>query len=145
MKLVSSPYRWLPRTFLPNLRGWYYDIYYGISNLRTFFEAVWWFRAWDWDGLAGLIETSAREMRKSHLPGHLLRAPRTAKQLLIVAELCKRLRENVYFEQAGYDPKTWDKRDRFTRQKLAKHSGYMAAQDAKYLGKMMQRITHWWD
>lgn len=135
MKIIEFPYRWLPRTVFSNLGHIYWDLKNGIGNLIVFFEAVWWFRSWDWTGLVGLIEVSAREMRGSIEANTVkhVRWEKDARQLLILEELCKRLRDDNYFHNAGYDPKTWERRPDFECRKIAEHASYMSSQDAVYL------------
>lgn len=147
MKLISFPYRWLLRTVFKNIGHIYWDLKNGIGNLVTFFEAVWWFRSWDWTGMVSLLEVSAREMRGSievNTVKHV-RWERDARQLLIVESLCKRLRDDDYFRRAGYNRKTWKTVPDFERTRIAQHSGYMAQQDAVYLGKILKNVQHWWN
>ena len=145
MKLVSFPYRWMPRTFFTNISHIYWDFKNGILNLFTFFEAVWWFRSWDWTGLVELIEVSAREMRFAQEHGIHTNSDRYAKQLKIVEALCKRLRADEYFENAGYQQEHWNSLPEHRCSQIAKHSVYMAAQDAAYLGRMLRFVQCWWE
>ena len=144
MKLFHFPYRWLPRTLWANITHPYYDIKNGIHNIFTFFEAIWWFHSWDWTGMIYLLEVSAHEMRLSQSLGIHVGAEREAKRLLIVETLCKRLREDEYFTQAGHCQETWDSLPNHERTHIAKHSEYMAKQDTLYLGKMIKFVQHWW-
>ena len=48
------------------------------------------------------METCSRDMSKAHTTGNLVRSEQTAKELLIVAELVKRIREDEYVFNKGY-------------------------------------------
>jgi hypothetical protein len=144
MKLFCFPYRWRLRTIWTNITHPYYDLKNGILNLITFFEAVWWFHSWDEDGMLHLLEISAREMRKQQELGIHVGDEKQARRLLIVETLCKRLRADRYFENAGYDNKRWKEVPDFERSRIAKHAGYMPTQDARYLGQMLRFVQHWW-
>lgn len=143
---MSRPYRWLWKTIFLNLASYYYDLKNGIHAYWVFRKTVWHFRSWDFSGLLKLMETATSEMYCCHRDyAHYVGAERTAKQLLIVRELCKRLREDKYFKKAGYDSQNWDYFDDFDKSRIVKHSVYMAEQDAVYLGKMMRHVQKWWD
>jgi len=145
VRLVSTPYRWLWRTWRTNLVHWFWDVRNGVNNLFIFFEAVWWFRSWDWSGLAELIEVAAKQMRRAQENGCHTGSERYAKQLLVVQNLCRRLREDNYFENAGYNDKTWKQMPEFRTRQIARHSTYMSQQDALYLGKMFKFLQCWWE
>ena len=144
MQIIVSPYRWTFRTFWKNFTSWGWDIRNGVRNLCTFFEAVWWFRSWDWSGMVHLLEVSARELHKDQMLGRHVGSEKEARRLLVVAELCTRLRDDSYFEQAGYNPKTWKTLPDSCKKRAIKHSAYMAGHDAEYLGRMLRFVHHWW-
>jgi hypothetical protein len=146
MKLVSNPYRWLWRTAWKNVDHWFWDIRNGVRNLLTFFEAVWWFRSWDWTGMATLLKVSAQQMLVAQTVGsHHSGAEREAKRLRVVIALCDRMLADEYFQKAGYDPETWCKLPDHECRRIAKHSEYMSRQDAAHLGKTLRFIQYWWD
>ena len=146
MSLVSTPYRWFWRTWYKNAAHWVWDIRNGLRNIPIFFEAVWWFRAWDYNGLLGLIETAAKEMARGHKEyGHTVNSEKTVRQLTIVFELCRRLREDNYFENAGYQSDKWKDLPDYQRTQIVKHSAAVAKNDAIYLGKQFKFVQHWWD
>lgn len=138
-------YRWKWRTIIPNLRYFIYDVIEGSQNIKTFWLAVWRFRAFDYVGLLSLMECAARQMRDLHRDhGNTLGRERIAQQLTVVAELCRRLREDDYLENAGYrDRRKWntDQNKSF----IVKHAQAMAKNDALYLGHMLRKVQHWWD
>lgn len=146
-KLLPTPYRSLWRTIWPNLQYKWYAFKHGVKNIFIFFWAVWHFDACDYTGLLELIEVAVRKMRDLHRDyGHTIDAPRVARQLTIVETLCRRLREDRYFQAAGYgDGTRWNTLTDFEQSRVAKHSVQMAKADAIYLGKMFRFIQHWWD
>lgn len=145
MKLVSTPYRWRWRTWYKNLNHWYWDIRTGIRNVYRFFPEVWWHRSFDSDGMLAFIEKSATLLEKTIENGHLANGERYAKQLMQVRVLCRRLRADDYFRNAGYDPYIWESIPGYRATQIAQHSHYMAKQDAERLGKMFKFVQHWWD
>lgn len=144
MKLVSTPYRWLPSTVWKNVAHWGWDIRTGLRNIPKFFSAVWGFRSWDWTGMVELLQISAREMRKAQEEGIHVGDARESRRLRMVEELCRRLLEDSYFTKAGYDPETWQDLPDHECRRIAEHSGYMEKQDARYLGSLLRFVQHWW-
>lgn len=74
---------------------------------RTFWKfrkALWNYRSWDYSGLLLLMETATKDMHEYHKNhGHLMRSEDTAKELLIVSTLFKRIREDKYTDEVqGY-------------------------------------------
>jgi hypothetical protein len=141
------PYRWTCSTVFSNLRWGWYTAYYGICSLFAFFKAVWRFNTCDFAGLLVLIETATRLMRDHHrYNGVTVDAPKVARQLTVVSELCRRLREDNYLQNAGYgDGEAWSRMTEFRRKQVAKHACKMQQQDADYLGKMFKSVNTWWD
>ena len=128
------------------IRDWPWRLSMGIRNVCRFWRPVWYFHACDYSGMLELMEVAAREMRDLHRDhGVTSYRERTARQLTVVAELCRRLHEDNYFENAGYDPKTWGRHSDHKRSRIAKHSSEMAKWDAIYLGRMFRLVQHWWD
>ena len=81
------------------IRTFYYNMKHGIKNIRTFGRVIWRFRPWDHSYMLDVMAKMFTEMVKAHEPGHLVKAPRTAKQLKMAALLCKRLSEQNYYEK----------------------------------------------
>lgn len=68
-----------------------------FRTLWKFKRALWKYRSWDHSGLLYLMETAARDMSDCHKNhGHLMKAQDTAKELIIWAELLKRIREDSW-------------------------------------------------
>ncbi len=73
------------------------NIWKFFRNLWLFRKCLWSYRSWDSSGLLLLMETAARDMAYLHENhGHLLKAPRSAHELKVWAELLKRIREDDY-------------------------------------------------
>lgn len=111
------PYRWLPRTIIPNLTHAYYEIIYGIKNLFIYFTIIWIQRDWDWEYLARIMEFKFRRMAANF---EKYGSAREAKNLLICATLLKRMIEDY--------PSKSNK------------------EDQKYLGKLIgKHFMSWWN
>lgn len=68
-----------------------------LRNLWLFRKALWGYRSWDYHGMFQFMETSARDMSRCHKEhGHLMRSEETAKELLVFAELLRRVNEDNY-------------------------------------------------
>jgi len=114
-------YRWLPRTILPNLYLFAYDIYIGIRNIIRWTPVIWYDRDYDWAYLAGIMEYKLRRMSKLFKEhGHHVNSDRDALETLICAELLHRLIEDDNRRQNDWYCKEFGRR----------------------LGKYM---LHWWD
>lgn len=76
------------------------DIWKYFRNLYVFHKALWHYRSWDYSGLLLFMETATKDMHECHKNhGHLLRSEDTAKELLIVSTLLKRIREDKYTDE----------------------------------------------
>lgn len=117
---------------------------YGIRNLFWFGRAVWNFDTCDYVHMLELVRISALKMAEYHEKhGVTVGRERTAHQLRMVAELSRRIIVDNYSDLAGharYNQMT-DKEKRH----WALRTGYLAQQDAEYLGKMLKYVQHWWD
>lgn len=84
--------------------------------MYVFFWSVWYFDTCDYSGLLRLLQTAAHQMRVHHEKhGMVTSSPRSAKQIMIVENLCKRLYRDDYFENAGYRQGDWNKLPDYTR------------------------------
>lgn len=127
------PFRWFYQAHIWGFWG-------RIRNCIMFASAIW---HWDWidSGCTlKLMEIAFRHMSKMQAEhGHLVSSDKTSKQTLIVAELCRRLEQDDYFDLAknelnGRGGLRW-----------AKHVSYLGTQDSIYLGKMFRFVRHWWN
>lgn len=76
------------------------DIWKYFRNLYVFHKALWRYRSWDYSGLLLFMETATKDMHEGHKNnGHLMRSEETAKELLIVSTLLKRIREDKYTDE----------------------------------------------
>lgn len=63
-------------------------------------KSLWYYRSWDYGGLLYLMEEATKDMHECHKNhGHLIRSEETAKELLIVSTLLKRIREDNYTDE----------------------------------------------
>jgi hypothetical protein len=125
----NFPYRWLLRTIIPNIKSGIDDLRYGIRNVFIWTPVIWFDADCDWSYLARIMEFKMRRMAKHHKEhGCVVDSPRIAKELLICAELLKRLSDDdVDFERV----KLHDK-------KMTHYN--------EYLGKMIgKHLRGWWD
>ena len=68
-----------------------------LRNMWLFRKALWGYRSWDYHGMFQFMETCARDMSRCHKEhGHLMRSEETAKELLVFAELLRRVNEDNY-------------------------------------------------
>lgn len=91
------PYRWLPRTIIPNLSSMFWSVVYGVQNIIRWTPIIW-FDDWiDFSCLAKIMEYKMRRDSKLFAEhGTLVNSDRTARELLICAELLKRLNEDSF-------------------------------------------------
>lgn len=70
-------------------------------------KSLWYYRSWDYGGLLYLMEEATKDMHECHKNhGHLVRSEDTAKELLIVSTLLKRIREDNYTDEVqGWEHK----------------------------------------
>ena len=83
------------------------NIWKYFRNLYVFHKALRQYRSWNYSGLLLFMETATKDMHKCHKNhGHLMRSEDTAKELLIVSTLLKRIREDNYTDEVqGYKRK----------------------------------------
>lgn len=129
MEIVNFPYRWIPRTIFPNLKSAADDIIHGIHNIFVWVPIIWHDADWDWDGLAKVMEFKMRRMSKLHKEHPIVSdSHRMSRQLLICAELLKRLRE-----------------DTLDYQRVKLHDGKMRHYN-RYLGELIgKHLRTWWN
>lgn len=126
-----------------------------MRNVLRYLPVIWHDSEADYDGLLEFMEVKLRSMREWQKPGLTLgsvNAPKHYRQLTICSELCRRLREDDYYRNAGYagrrDPE--DRRDKWSayspakQQRIARHSHYMQMQDQRMLGEVMGKHLLWW-
>ena len=144
--MFRVPYRWLPRTVLPNLCSVASDISYGIYNLWRWLPVIWFDRDFDWAYLARITEIKFTRLSVCLEHGHHVNGPRQAKQALACAVLLRRLREDHYFQNAGYTPDGWKTLPTSRRDRIARHAERMAKTDQHYLGTLIgKHLTSFWD
>jgi hypothetical protein len=116
-------------------------------------------RSYDYSGLLYFMETSARDMHNCHKNyGHLVRSEDTAKELLIWAELLKRVREDAYDEDKQefvftgkgiFGGKFVQKPNTLPNRKAKSFYNLVQMQkrnDLRLIAKMFERkVQSWWD
>jgi hypothetical protein len=128
------PFRWFYQSHIWGLR-------FRVRNCLMFADALW---HWDWIDYAPtlrLMEIAFRHISRMQAKhGHLVSSDRTAKQTLIIAELCRRLEADDYETLAGYDAE-----GRRHKRGWVEHSNYLAKQDIEYFGRIFRYVRHWWN
>jgi hypothetical protein len=121
------PYRWLPRTILPNLKSFLNDIVYGIKNLIKWTPIIWIDRDWDWYFLAKILKYKISNMAKYERKyGHHVRAEKDAHDMEICVEYLRRILE----DDPDLDPDEWKR-----------HQSH-----CKEFGRILGRkMLSWWD
>lgn len=88
-----------------------YNVPAFLRNVIVFRKVLWRYRSWDYYGMLGFMETSAKDMAKCHENhGHLVGSENTAKELRVFAEYMKRIRESDYLTR--YIEVDWDLNER---------------------------------
>lgn len=123
------PYRWLPRTFLPNIWSAIQDIYIGVSNIIRWSPVIFFDRDFDWEFLAHIMHYKLTRMSNLfEKEGYHLHVDRDVKQMRTCVALLKRMMDDKY--DCGFNKKDFN--------------GSM--RDSKQLGKILGRgFLAWWD
>lgn len=137
-KLRRSWFRWW---FWNKWNNIYWDWRNGLRNYWYYRKVVWDLSDADHSSILALMEHSSRDIA-NHLNKHNITtdARKRARELTIVACLCKRLREEDYFTTCytnAYFNNT-SKTSKFD------HYKYMYQQDLDYLRFMLRRLPFWW-
>jgi hypothetical protein len=126
---MMFPYRWTYGTIFKNISSGFRSITHGIRNIVIWTPVIWDDHDWDWAYLAKIMEFKFRKMShcfKYH--GNSVNCEKDAKNLLICAELLKRLRD-----------------DDFVGEDYRKHENQMT-ECQRLLGKMIGKyLRSWWD
>jgi hypothetical protein len=118
----------------------------GVRNVCVFFFAVWHFEPGDYTGLLALMEIATRIMRDHHERSRrFVGVESVIRQLTVTTELCKRLREDNYIENAERSFGDYFSLASVQRKLLWQHEETMKKQDAEYLGKMLRFVRSWWN
>jgi hypothetical protein len=138
--MFRFPYRWLPRTIWPNLRSGYYDIAGGVRNLWRWLPIVWFDQDFDWSFLALIMEQKLRWMARKEVFHNHSDAARQIGQMLLCAELLKRIQERDY-SYWGNAVQIFGKTSL-----AAQHAAEMERFDLQELGRILgKHMTSWWD
>jgi len=122
------PYRWLPRTIIPNILYLLRSIRDGVTNVMRWTPVIWGDCDYDWSPLSKIMEYKLRRMSRVFQQGHCVGSSEYAKQTLICAELLAKIQEDesggVTYHQHRTRMKEWQ--EMFGR----------------IIGK---HLTEWWD
>jgi hypothetical protein len=137
-RVFRPPYRWLPRTIIPNLHSCWLDVYHGFRNIRRWLPILWFDSDFDWEFLARIMEAKLRWMAENTTHWHVAEADRSRRQMVVCSELLRRLREDAYLDNArrffGDQPEAY------------RASRRQARNDMAYFGRIVGKyLTHWWD
>jgi hypothetical protein len=126
---------------LDRLRWKLHGIKHGIRNLIRWAPIAWDDEDWDWEYLARVMEFKLRRSSKSTKDWNTVGADRCGKEMLICAELIRRLREDDYIYSLplgqSYKGCGW---------KWGKHIDSVSKNDRDLLFKIMRRkMMTWWD
>jgi hypothetical protein len=129
------------------IQDWWHDLKCGVRNIVRWGPIIWRDRDWDWAFLAKLMEVKLRQMSACFAQhGHHVNSKRDAKRALLCAILLKRLQDDNYMENAGWDHPTWKQLPEKRRKHIVSHSIKMEQQDQWYLGHMIGKyFRSWWD
>lgn len=123
----------------------YFNLKYGILNIIRWFPIIWRDRDWDWEYLAVMMQTKLERMANdTEKYGYHIGKEKDVKNMRLCVALIKRLREDEYFRNAGYDHTNWQSKSEKRRSWIAKHSRYMQKQDLEYLGKILGKYLNCW-
>ena len=139
--MFRVPYRWLPRTFVTNVFSMALDIKIGVCNVFRWIPVIWFDGDYDFCFLVSIMEYKLRRMSKCIGNGCTLHREKDAKDIMVCAELCRRINSefSVYYDNA-------DKRFPDKGKKWAEMISKAQIQDRKLLGKMIgKHLSKWWD
>lgn len=127
--MFSIPYRWTWKTAHRNI-GWiFYSIKRGIQNVIQWTPVIWDDEDFDFSYLAKIMEFKLRNMSRGFKAwDHFKGSQKDARQMLICAEILKRLREDDWEGVTG-------------KQHMTRMRGWQ-----ELLGKLIGRhLMTWWD
>lgn len=136
--MFRVPYRWLPRTVLPNIRHMWGDLRDGVWNVFRWLPVVWFDADYDWEFLAVIMEKKFERMAEALGNGVSMNREQYRRQLRICRFLVRRLREDEYFTNA--EKRIGDGAI------AAKFANKQRRADQQYLGTLIgKHLTKWWD
>lgn len=129
MRIFQVPYRWMPRTFFPNIKSCVGDVFRGARNVIRWIPVIWDDFDWDWAPLARIMEYKLRRMSRLFANGNHVGCEKDSRRMLICANLLKRLADDDYFDPQH--PYNWRHRANY---------------DREYCFKLMSKhFCDWWD
>ena len=120
------------------INDFFRNVRYGIWNIIQWTPIIWRDRDWDWYYLSRIMEFKLRKMNKAFVKyGHHVGSERDARQMLICAELLKRLQDDDAedFSKQRDDWRNYYKLHEIRMKEWQEMFG-------KYMGKFLR---NWWD
>lgn len=134
-----TPYRWLPRTTLRNISGIWSDLIGGPVNIIRWTKIIWFDADWDHCFLLDIMEYKFKRMALSFEKNRIITTwPQKYRQLRVCQELCHRLNEDNYMDNAQLV---------FGQSRAAVLEAIAVQRhDQALLGRLIgKHITSWWD
>ncbi len=117
----------------------WYNFRRGVGNLWRWAPVIWGDEDFDWAFIARVLEFKLRKHAEhERVSGHHVDSQKSAHQMLVCAELLRRLDDDGYWENA---------QKRFGCSSLsAKFCCQQMRSDQRYLGLLIGKyLTSWWD
>jgi hypothetical protein len=153
------------------IRHLYYSFIYGIENIIKWFPVIWQDRDWSQNYIYRILYYKFRNMEYHHKKySDSVNSPEVAKELMVAKNLCKRLADGNYLENAttlhdqnfedvnmrdlfqpignGFSKYVGDSNEERDKSfdRCGKHSDYMEDQDLEFLlNHIRKHIKGWWD
>ncbi len=130
------------RAFKKLDQAWY-ALKQGLQNLWYWLPFIWSDRDWDWIWLAKIMEAKLRKMHKNTRNWNVEGADKAAREMLVCAELLRRLRCGYYGESL---PLGQDWEIAKYRWNWHKHVEAIDKQDIELLFTLLRKhMRSWWD
>lgn len=137
MKVFYIPYRWTFRTFNKNVWWIFYSLRRGINNIIRWTPLIWEDEDFDWEFLADVMEWKMRKMSRYFKEyGHGVGSDRRSRELLICAELLRRLIKD--------DDRDLEK-SIMNRKISTRHMARMKEWQEMLGEKIGRKLYTWWD
>lgn len=121
------------------------DIPHGISNIIRWIPIIWSDYHWDWVFLARIMEYKFRKMANILQNGNHVDCEKDAAQCLECADILKRLIDDNYAEECGYD-ENYETLSQKQKRQVFIDANKKQKIDLKRLGYLIGKyLLCWWD
>jgi len=123
------------------------SVKYGIRNLKHL-PVIWRFRTWDYTYLLQVMGSLTYDMGLYHKKhGNLQGSEEMAKDLFRFSELCARITEDNYYEEAGWsdDWRIWDNIPTEEQKQIFQMARENYKKDIGEVTQIFSRIDSFWD